>query len=310
MKRPFYNAVQSLLHDRRHLISALCVRFSFLFSDERYLKIQHRLIFRKPLDLDNPITYNDKLQWLKLYNHRPEYTTMADKVKVKQYVAEKIGEQYVVPLLGVWDRPEDIEWDKLPEKFVLKTNHDGGNYGVAVCSDKKTFNKKKATKRLKASLRRNTYLLGREWPYKNIQRKVLAEQYIEGDETVGLPDYKFFCFDGKVKLMLLASQRSEKSEPFIDYFDENFNYLNTKKNPNVDLESIKNNEQINKMVVLAEKLSQGIPHVRVDLYTAGNKIYFGEYTFFNAGGWGLIQYIPEKYDLLFGNYIRLPEKTI
>lgn len=306
MKRPLYNAVQSLLHDRRHFVSALCVRFSFLFSDERYLKIQHRLIFRKQLDLDNPTTYNDKLQWLKLYNHRPEFTIMADKLKVKQYVTERIGGQYVVPLLGVWDRPEDIEWDKLPEKFVLKTNHDGGNFGVVVCKDKETFNKTKAIKRLKTSLRRNTYLLGREWPYKNIQRKVLAEQFIEGDETMGLPDIKFFCFDGKVKLLYMISHN--KSDVRQDYFDSDFNPLDLKGlYPN---SLIKPQKPLNfeLMKELAEELSKGIPHVRMDFFEANDKVYFSEFTFFPSGGWAAFH--PEKYDYILGQYIKLPEKVI
>ena len=304
MKRPLYNAVQSLLHNRRHFISALCVRLSFLFSDKRYLKIQHCLIFRKQLDLDNPVTYNEKLQWLKLYNHRPEYTTMADKVKVKQYVAERIGEQYVVPLLGVWDRPEEIEWDKLPEKFVLKTNHDGGSYGVVVCKDKENFDQDKAIKRLKASLKRNTYLLGREWPYKNIQRRVLAEQFIEGDETGELPDCKFFCFDGKVKLLYLVTH--DKTGLQFDYYDEDFNLLDLERMyPN----SVKKQAKpihFELMKELAEKLSEGIPHVRVDFFESNNKVYFSEFTFFPSGGWAAFH--PEEWDLKLGQYIQLPEK--
>ena len=306
MKRPVYNAVQSLLHNRRHFISALCVRFGFLFSDERYLKIQHRLIFRKSLDLDNPVTYNDKLQWLKLYNHRPEYTMMADKVKVKQYVAEKIGGQYVVPLLGVWDRPEDIEWDKLPEKFVLKTNHDGGSYGVVVCKDKESFDRIKAIKRLKASLRRDTFMLGREWPYKNIQRKVLAEQFIEGDERGELPDFKFFCFDGKVKMLYLTTH-TETGLQF-DYYDEDFNLLDLQRMYPNSMAKHEKPHCFELMKELAEKLSEGIPHVRVDFFEAGGKVYFSEFTFFPSGGWAVFR--PEEYDYKLGQCLHLPEKTI
>ena len=306
MKRPLYNAVQSLLHNRRHFISALCVRFGFLFSDERYLKIQHRLIFRRPLDLDNPVTYNDKLQWLKLYNHRPEYTTMADKVKVKQYVAERIGGQYVVPLLGVWDRPEAIEWDKLPEEFVLKTNHDGGSYGVVICKDKESFDQVKAIKRLKASLRRNTFMLGREWPYKNIQRKVLAEQFIEGDETGELPDCKFFCFDGKVKLLYLVTH--DKTGLQFDYYDEDFNLLDLERMYPNSVNKQTKPAHFELMKELAEKLSEGIPHVRVDFFEANDKVYFSEFTFFPSGGWAAFH--PEEWDYTLGRFIELPEKMI
>lgn len=306
MKRPLYNAVQSLLHDRRHFISALCVRFGFLFSDERYLKIQHRLIFRKPLDLDNPVTYNDKLQWLKLYNHRLEYTTMADKVKVKQYVAERIGGQYVVPLLGVWDRPEAIDWDILPEKFVLKTNHDGGSYGVVVCNDKDSFDQIKAIKRIKDSLKRDTFILGREWPYKNIQRKVLAEQFIEGAGTSELPDCKFFCFNGKVKLLYLVSYGKTGSHQ--DFFDEDFNHLDLQGLYPNSLKKPSKPAHFELMKELAEKLSEGIPHVRVDFFEANDKVYFSEFTFFPSGGWAAFH--PKEWDYTLGQFIELPEKMI
>lgn len=306
MKRPLYNAVQSLLYNRRHFISALCVRIGFLFSDERYLKIQHRLIFRKPLDLDNPVTYNDKLQWLKLYNHRPEYTTMADKVKVKQYVAERIGSQYVVPLLGVWDRPEDIEWDKLPEKFVLKTNHDGGSYGVVVCKDKEGFDQVKAIKRLKASLRRDTFMLGREWPYKNIQRKVLAEQFIEGDETGQLLDCKFFCFNGKAKLLYVVTYG--KTGSCQDFFDEDFNPLDLQGLYPNSMSKPSKPAHFELMKELAQHLSEGIPHVRVDFFEANDKVYFSEFTFFPSGGWAAFH--PEEWDYTLGQFIKLPEKMV
>ncbi len=306
MKRPLYNAVYGLLHDRRHFAFALCVRFSFLFPDELYLKLLYRLMFRKRLDLDNPVTYCEKLQWLKLFYHRPEFTTMADKVKVKQLVKEKVGEQYVVPLLGVWDRPEDIEWDKLPEKFVLKTNHDGGSFGVVICRNKETFDRDKAVKRLKASLRRNSYLLGREWPYKNIERKVFAEQYIENGAAGELQEYKFFCFNGKVKLLFTATDRQSASGVRFDFFDEQFNHLDLKDEfPNSEVPPSKP-DTFDLMKGLAEKLSEGIPHVRIDLFEANGKIYFSEFTFFNGGG--LVDFQPKKYDYILGQYIHLPEK--
>ena len=220
MKRPFYNAIHSLLFKQRHFISACCVRLSFLFPDMLYLKMMFRLELRKKLDLDNPQTFNEKLQWLKLYYHRPEFVTMADKEAVKAYVASKIGEEYVVPLIGKWNCAKEIEWDKLPNQFVLKTNHDGGNYGIVICKDKQHFNRQKAIRRLNKSLKRNTFLLGREWPYKNIPRKVFAEQYLENEGTSDLLDYKFFCFDGKVKMLYVASNRQEKTGVKFDYFDE------------------------------------------------------------------------------------------
>lgn len=305
MKRPLYNAVRSLFHKPRHFVSALCFRLSFLFPDKLYLKLIHRLELGRKLDLKNPKTYNDKLQWLKLYCHRPEFTMMADKVAVKPFVAERIGAEYVAPLIGVWDRVEDIEWDRLPQKFVLKTNHDGGNFGVVICKDKDTFDRAKAEKRLKASLRRNTYLLGREWPYKNIPRKVFAEEYIEDQGREELLDYKFYCFDGKVRIVFIASGRQTGKEVCIDYYDTDGNHIDglRQSHPNAPVPPAKP-VHFDLMKSLAENLSEGIPHVRVDFYEANGSVYFSELTFFPYGGWAAFH--PEKYDTILGDYLKLP----
>ena len=305
MKRPLYNAIHSLFHKPRHFVGALCIRLGFLFPDAVYLKLIHRLELRKKLDLKNPKTYNDKLQWLKLYCHRPEFTMMADKVAVKPFVAERIGAEYVAPLLGVWDRVEDIEWDRLPQKFVLKTNHDGGNFGVVICKDKATFDRAKAEKRLKASLRRNTYLLGREWPYKDIPRKVFAEAYIEDAGREELLDYKFYCFDGKVRIVFIASGRQSGKEVCIDYYDTDCNHIDglRQSHPNAPVPPAKP-IHFDLMKSLAENLSEGIPHVRVDCYEANGKVYFSELTFFPYGGWAAFH--PEEYDTILGDYLKLP----
>jgi len=308
MKRPLYNAVQSLLHDRRHFVAALCVRLSFLFSDKTYLRIMHRLKLHKKLDIDDPQSYNDKLQWLKLYYHRPDFITMADKVAVKAYVSSKIGEEYVIPLLGEWNRVKDIDWSALPNQFVLKTNHDGGNFGIVICKDKMLFNKRKAIKRLKRSLRRNTFLLGREWPYKNIPRKVFVEKYLEDFETQSLLDYKFLCFNGKVRMLYVVSERQSRTGVKFDYFDEDYNHLDVYQlYPNAQTPP-KKPHNFERMKELAEKLSEGIPHVRIDFYEVNGKVYFGEFTFFPYGGWATFH--PEKYDYILGQYIKLPEKVI
>lgn len=304
MKRPVYNAIQSLLHDRRHLLGAICVRLGFLFPDEAYLRIMFFLRLRKPLDLKNPVTYNEKLQWLKLYYHCPEFTTMADKVAVKQYVTERIGSEFVAPLLGVWNHVEEIDWDKLPNQFVLKTNHDSGNYGVVICRDKTRFNVRKAKKRLRTSLHRNTFLLGREWPYKNIPRKVFAEQYLEDASSSEMLDYKFLCFDGKVKLMFIASER--QSGVKMDYYDEHFNHLElTQSHPKASTAPSRP-QHFELMKEMAEKLSEGIPHVRVDFFEVNGRVYFSEFTFFSYGGWSAFH--PEEYDYLLGEYLTLPSE--
>ena len=305
MKRPLYNAFHSLFNNPRHLVSAVCIRCSALFPDETYLRLMHRLELRRKLDLKDPKRYNDKLQWLKLHCHRPEFTMMADKVAVKPFVAEKIGAEYVAPLLGVWDRVEDIDWDSLPQKFVLKTNHDGGNFGVVICKDKDTFDRAKAAKRLKASMRRNTYLLGREWPYKNIQRKVFAEEFIEDKGRGELLDYKFYCFDGEVKIVFIASGRQSLKEVCIDYYDADCNHIDglRQSHPNAPVPPAKP-DHFDLMKELAEKLSAGILHVRVDFYEANGKVYFSELTFFPYGGWA--SFHPDEYDTILGDYLKLP----
>lgn len=308
MKRPFYNAIHSMIFNQRHFIAALCVRLGFLFSDKLYLKMMYRLELRKKLNLDNPKSFNEKLQWLKLYYHRPDLVTMVDKVTVKSYVASIIGDEYVVPLIGVWDNVNEIEWGNLPEQFVLKTNHDGGNYGVVICKDKKTFDKSKAKRRLEKSLRRDTFLLGREWPYKNISRKVFAEQYLNCENDEGMLDYKFMCFDGKVKLLFVSSERESKTGVRFDYFDTDFNHLEVHHSTSNASKRPRKPKNFELMKELAEKLSSGLPHVRVDFYEVNDKVYFGEYTFFSHGGWSA--FYPEEYDYLLGSYIQLPNEKI
>lgn len=307
MKRPFYNAVYSLFHDPRHFVSAACIRLGKWLPDKAYLKLMFRLELKQKLDLDDPKTFNEKLQWLKLYYHRPDLTMMADKLAVKQHVTSLIGEQYVVPLLGSWDDPAEIDWDALPRRFVLKTNHDGGNYGIVICKDKDRLDKAKAIRKLRASLKRNPYLLGREWPYKNIPRKVFAEQYLEEAGKQELTDYKFYCFDGKVRFLFIASGRQEGHITF-DYFDENYRHLDVVQTHPPAAVPPEKPEHFELMIQLAEKLSEGLPHVRVDFYQVNGKVYFGEYTFFTHGGWAAFD--PDEYDRLLGSYIHLPEQKI
>ena len=308
MKNPLYNAIHSLLHDRRHFISALCVRFGFLLPDRAYLKLMFRLQLHKRLDLQKPQTFNEKLQWLKLYYHRPEFVTMADKEAVKEYVATLIGKEDVIPLLGKWDRAKDIDWEMLPKQFVLKTNHDGGNFGIVICKDKEKLDKKKTIKRLNRSLRRNTFLLGREWPYKNIPRKVFAEQFLDDNSVGGLLDYKFFCFDGKVRMLYVASERQTKTGVKFDYFDENYQHLDVRQSHPMADKTPEKPKNFELMKELAEKLSVGVPHVRVDFYEVNERVYFGEFTFFSLGGWA--KFHPEKYDYVLGEYLLLPKEVI
>lgn len=309
MKRPVYNAFKSLLFNRGHFVAAIVSRCSRLITnDALYLKILYRLEFKRKLDLDNPITYSEKLQWLKLYYHNPMHTIMADKYAVKQYVKELVGEQYIIPTLFVWDCVEDIDWEKLPQQFVLKTTHDSGNFGVIICRDKSKLDISSVEKRLRRSLNRNTFMLGREWPYKNIKPQIIAEEYLENNNSDELKDYKFFCFNGKVKAICVVSGRNSVHGACVDFFDVNYNQLPFRtlyKNSTIIPQKPK---LLQEMIDVSAKLSQGVPHVRVDLYEVNGKIYFGEYTFFTSGG--LTPFRPEKYDYQFGEWLTLPDKMI
>lgn len=256
------------------------------------------------LDLKNPKAYNEKLQWIKLYDRNPLYTTLVDKYRVKEYVTDKVGAEHVIPLLGSWDKVEDIEWDKLPEQFVLKVNHDCG--GQIICKDKSNLDIPATIEKLKKSLARNYYYESREWPYKNVEPKVFAEAYME-DEFGELRDYKFFCFDGQVKAMFIATERNAGGEVKFDFFDADFNHLPfTQGHPNAEKTPDKP-KGFEKMKELAKKLSKGIPEVRVDFYDVNGQVYFGEFTFFHFGG--IVEFHPTEWDYTFGSWIKLPEKN-
>ncbi|ABN52588.1 MAG TPA: glycosyl transferase [Hungateiclostridium thermocellum] len=269
-------------------------------GDELYLRILYRVRLKKKLNLQNPQRYNEKLQWLKLYDRRPEYTKMVDKYEVKKYVAEKIGEKYVIPTLGVWDRFEDINFDLLPEQFVLKCTHDSG--GIVICKDKKCFDFKQAKKKIERCLKRNYYLNTREWPYKDVKPRIIAEQYMVDESGYELKDYKFFAFDGKVKALFIATDRGIDTR--FDFYDTDFNHLPIQNGyPNATRE-LKKPENFELMIKLAEVLSEGIPHVRIDFYNVNGRVYFGEMTFFHWSG--LKPFIPDEWDYKFGSWITLP----
>lgn len=261
----------------------------------------------KKLNLDNPKTFNEKLQWLKLYNRKPEYTTMVDKVEVKDYIAKTIGEEYVIPTLGVWENADDIDFDKLPEQFVLKCNHDSGS--IVICKDKSKLNKKKTVKFLNKRLGKNGFWYGREWPYNNIKPLILAEQYIGSTGNDDIRDYKFFCFNGKAEVLLIAADRQNKNtETTFDFFDMEFNHLPFVNGHCLAKNTPEKPKQLDKMIGLAEKLSNGIPHVRVDFYEVDGKILFGELTFFHWSGF--CPFEPENWDCILGDLIELPPKSI
>ncbi len=275
-------------------------------SDEVYQKMLYRRVTGYKLELDPPRTYTQKLQWIKLYDRKPIYRTMVDKYAVKQYAAKIIGDDHIVPLLGVWERPEDIDWDSLPNQFVLKTNHDCG--GLVICKDKSKLDIETACKKLKKSLKRNYWLAGREWPYKDVPRKIIAEKYIE-DSTGGLVDYKVMCFNGEPKLIEvhLGRYTSNHTQDFYN-IDWEKTEIAQKSSGSVSDSLIEKPVCYDKMIELSRKLSTGIPHVRVDWYIVDNHLYLGELTFFDASGFD--EFIPDKYNYIIGEWITLPAKTV
>lgn len=272
---------------------------------EDFLKRMYRIKMGIELNLENPMRYTEKLQWLKLYDHRPEYTTMVDKYEVKGYVADSIGEEYVVPLLGVWNSVEEIDFSSLPDQFVLKTTHDSGAY--VICKDKKTFDVKKAKKKLNYFLKRRYYNCNREWPYKNVKPRIIAEVYLEDSVHKELRDYKFFTFGGEPKVLYIAQGRGRGEPTVADFYDMNFNHLpftidhDTAKIPP---EKPKCFEDMKK---LAAVLSKGTPQLRVDFYEVNGKVYFGEMTFFHCSGFD--GFHPDEWDKTFGDWVVLPSKS-
>ncbi|CDA59165.1 glycosyltransferase [Clostridium sp. CAG:245] len=272
-------------------------------SDEQYLKIKYRLIMKKKLDLEKPQTYNEKLQWLKLNDRKNGYTKMVDKYEAKKYVASVIGEQYIIPTLGVWEKFKDINFEILPKQFVLKPTHTSGD--VFICKDKNNIDYKKLKKKVNKWLKRKYYFLHREWPYKNVKPRIIAETYIENKEEIGLKDYKFMCFNGKVKCSFVCTNRNSKQGLSVDFFDLNWKKMPfTRHYPNSG-EHINKPINYNQMLQLAEKLAKNIPFVRVDFYEVNRKIYFGELTFYPGAGFE--EFSPEKYDRVLGEWLDLPE---
>ncbi len=275
--------------------------------DKVFLEAAFRARFGRKLNLNNPETFNEKLQWLKLYNRKPEYTKMVDKYLVRDYVKEKIGEEYLIPLLGVWDDPEKIDFNELPMQFVLKCNHNSG-LGMCICKDKNSLDINKVKEELKKGINQNYYLTSREWPYKDVPRRIIAEKYMVDESGYELKDYKFYCFDGKVKLVMINSDRMSSEKTKANYFDENYQPLDFVWGyENAEIPPQKP-EKFEEMKYLAEKLSEGITHVRIDFYQTPSGIYFGEITFFDGSGFDAIE--PIEWDYKIGSWLKLPMEKV
>jgi len=304
-------SIRSKLRSAKKLLTDPDFRFSVLAShgfsrvpSEEFVERIYRYKMGRELNLADPILYTEKLQWLKLYDHRDEYTQMVDKLAAKKYVADRIGQQYVVPLLGVWESEADIDFETLPEQFVLKTTHDSGGY--LICREKSALDIPGAKRKMRRLLRRDYYKCSREWPYKNVRPRIIAEKYMEDSVHKELRDYKFFTFGGIPKVLYIAQGRGKDGETAADFFDMEFNHLPFTIDH--DMAPVPPEKPVNfeRMKELAAKLSEGTPQLRVDFYEVDGKVYFGEMTFFHCSG--MAPFHPEQWDRTFGDWVMLPPK--
>ncbi|MBO7219616.1 MAG: hypothetical protein J6V21_00305 [Alistipes sp.] len=304
-----------LFHRPANLIIALLMRIAPIMPDKLYLKWLFRLNMGYCLNLDNPKTFSEKIQWLKLYNRKPEYTQMVDKFAVKEYVAKCIGKEFIIPTLGVWDKFEDIDFDALPNQFVLKTTHGGGSGGVVLCRDKSKFDVQAAKIKFNKSLRQCIYKNLKEWPYKNVPRRIIAEEFIADKGHDDLTDYKFYCFNGEPKYCQVIRDRNTIET--IDFYDMKWNHmpfvgLVPVKKRTTDLVLANGNNPVPKpmclgdMAIVCRKLSRDLPFSRIDLYVVDHKIYFGEITFFPASGFG--EFTPAEWNNKLGDLLELDNK--
>jgi len=286
MWRKIFNAVKKIFKNPSMIFvyfskSKVC-RF---IPDKIYLSLLYKGIFGEKINLENPKTFSEKLQWLKLYDRNLDYTMLVDKYEVRKYIKEKLGEDYLIPMLGVWDNPNDIEFDKLPNQFVLKCNHNSG-LGMCICKDKSKLDVKKVKHDLKKGMKQNFYLLGREWPYKNVKRKIIAEKYMKDSTNIdSFTDYKFYCFNGYVDNVMVCLDRNIGETKFY-FFDRNWELLryNVRGKDTPLNFTLPKPDNLEMMFKIAEQLSKDKPFSRIDLYNSDGKIYFGEITFFPESG--------------------------
>ena len=274
------------------------------WSDETYLKFVYRFRVGRKLDLHNPKTFNEKIQWLKLYDRNPAYTKMVDKALVKSYVADLIGEQYIIPTYGVYEKFDDIDFSVLPKRFVMKCTHNSG--GVVVVDNKDNIDVMQLKERFDKLLKKQFYYVGREWPYKDVKPQIIIEENIQEEASEEqISDYKLMCFNGEVKCSFVCSNRNSKSGLCVNFYDEHWEPMPFERHYPRNLIEIPKPSMYDEMVRLAEILSRNIPFVRVDFYQKNEKIYFGELTFYP--GSGVEEFSPEIWDYKLGEWMTLPK---
>lgn len=300
--------IKNALQDPYYACSLLLNRVGRFVSDENFVKWTYYLTFRKKLDLDNPKTFNEKLQWLKLNDRHEEYTQMVDKYEAKKYVANLIGEEYIIPTLGVYDSFDEIDFDKLPNQFVLKCTHNSG--GIIICRDKASLDVPKARKQMTKWLKKNPFWTNREYPYKHVKPRIIAEQYMEQEDGESLRDYKVLCFNGKAKLIELHRFRYTERQTQ-DFYDTEWNKTTISQGGgfiDVSDKLYPKPDNLDKMILLSEKLCADMIHCRADWYSIKGQLYFGEITFFDGSGLDAFDNMDD--DFLLGSWIELPQNSI
>lgn len=265
--------ISYIVEPKKIILYLMNKNYLSFIPDETFLKMKYKLMMGTKLDLENPKTFNEKLQWLKLHDRNPEYTKMVDKYEAKEYVANIIGKEYIIPTLGVWDKFDDIDFDALPNEFVLKPTHTSGN--VFICKDKSKIDYKKLKKQVNKWLKRDYYRIHRDWPYKNVKPRIIAEKYMENKDHTNIKDYKFYCFNGQADYVMICTGR-ETGHPKFYFYNKEWNFMRNMSNDGIKLEGELEEKPlgVEKMFGIVEKLSKGIKFVRMDLYNVNEKIYF------------------------------------
>lgn len=302
------NRLRKVIEDPRAALAWIFRKTKMIWKDEGYLRILYLLFYGKKLDLKNPSNYSMKMQWLKLYYRKTIFTQMVDKYAVKKIVSDQIGSEHVIPCYGIWNSFDEIDFDNLPDKFCLKCTHDSGSY--VICKDKTTFDKTAAKEKLERNLKKNFFFEFREWPYKNVKARILAEKYEPSLGNINSVEYKLTCCNGEVKAITVCGgiPHSDFSLRSNDTFTKDWQRQDWYAYYKPKGGDIKKPVQMEEIIALSEKLSKGIPYVRVDWYIINDKPYFGEFTFYTWAGF--LRFTPEIWDYRIGEWITLPEKTI